>query len=298
MATFDLGTAEIKPDEHFGGFQRRIQQSLDLAAFSLRSQPSGEGSNRYLDVPMPWYFSARTPHDEVESAHANWIKGHLLSDLIEALEPLVDGVFKCAVFSEAKPPFTSEMEAAAFLKRFNSPPAAGKPIGNKLSEMRASFPGILPQDLFDAVDPLRRLRNCLTHASGVVRQRDCDSTGVLRVDGFMWELLFTPDNGEDDIVVGPGFVALSPGTLGARRRSAPVIWAVDQKITVSEVDLQCIAGTLYTFAIALRSNLYDLLRASGKLPPEFIPKAATFRFEGAFELTPAGGSSSIGGVER
>jgi len=233
-----------------------------------------------LEVFPLWQIGSRLGSEALEAEFSPWIMGHVLSDLIEALEPLIDCVFKCAVFGAAPRGSDSQEAMEQFLRRFEAPPANGQPLGAKLGALRRDFPEVLPEELATAADPLRRLRNCLTHGGGVVRKRDCDESGFLRVDGFIWDLVLVTEGG-DELAVAPGFV--SPGgTLAMKRRAAPLAWRPGERAVVSERDLLCIAGTLYHLATKLRENLHRHLAAAGRLPPGFVPTAPSMTVRGVF----------------
>lgn len=240
-----------------------------------------------------WRIGSRIGNEALESEFAPWVKGHALSDLIEALEPLIDCVYKCAVFGAAPREFPSQEAADQFLLTFETPPANGQPLGRKLDALRRDFPEVLPEELAAAADPLRRLRNCLTHGGSVVRARDCDETGKLRVDGLIWDLVFVTEAGEE-LAISPGFV--SPGgTLAMKRRATPLAWEPGERAVVSERDLLCIAGTLYQLATKVREKLYRHLEAAGRLPPGFVPSSPSMTVWGVIGEAPGeavGGSHS------
>lgn len=270
---------EVRPATYFGDFQRRVQRSIDLAATALRGRPPEGAGRPTLDVFPVWLIGSQSPDDDIKSAFGPWVKGHVLSDIFEALEPLIDGAYKSAVFGSAPASFPSEKDAQEFVMRLETPPALGRPIGEKLRVLREEFPDVLPIELYESVDPLRRLRNCLTHSAGLVRERDCDAAGELRIDGFLYELVFIADSGPVT-VVGPGFVSPEAGTLGMRRRTTAIVWRAGDKVDVSESDLMCIAGTLFEFAVVLRERLYDFLESSGKLPEASRPKPPSLTIRG------------------
>jgi hypothetical protein len=246
----------IQPDVAFGKFQRALQRALDLAALGLQATQTGEDLPELGTFPVQ-HFGSRLSLESLRAEYLSWIMGHALTDIVEALEPLMaDAIKICrlsSLISERRDINEKRVNKALSLD-FEK-----EPLGAKLDRLAREAPGVLPADLQLALKALNKLRVCLTHAGGKVRAIDCRPNDELELSCIFWEFFVEYEDGTREAVL-PGLTTKGEGWVVMCRTRVPRTFRAGDEIQLTKQDLFRIAATVFELILRLRSNLYGHVR--------------------------------------
>ena len=254
----------MRPDVVFGNLQRSLQRTLDLAALALQAPREKLGRLPELGTFPRIQFGSRLKVTELPRHYRGWIMGHAITDVVEALEPLLTDtarICRLALLMRREPVERREVEGVLEAEDLET-------LGQKLARVSTEFPDLVPEDLRAALSPLNKLRVCLTHAAGRVRERDCNVAGSLEVSRVFWEFWVEYESGEAERAV-PRMMPKEPGWLVMRRSRTPRRFELGEQIDLGLEDLVTIANTVFELSLSLRKNLYSLLRDLGRFPKDF-----------------------------
>ncbi|MEA2600777.1 MAG: hypothetical protein QOF89_1769 [Acidobacteriota bacterium] len=161
---------------------------VDLVSFGLSVGQQSELTEppRLPDVFLQLQIGSRLPLEKLPTEFGILILGSGLRDMIEALEPFLDEVWKIswALKAHAGGPGgpMSKDEIFGVLQGHERWYAEFRefPVAKKLSRLLEEEPALLPREWKVAFFSIINLRNCLVHRRGVVGRRDCDAEGVMR----------------------------------------------------------------------------------------------------------------------
>lgn len=166
----------IQPDTAFGNFQRALQRALDLAALGLQAIPAGNDLPELATFPTR-HFGSRLSLESLQAEYLPWIMGHALTDIVESLEPLAADMIRiCRLASLISEGNTINKDR---VNRALGADFEKEPLGAKLDRLAREAPGVLTGELKLALKVLNKLRVCLTHTGGKVREIDCRPTSTL-----------------------------------------------------------------------------------------------------------------------
>lgn len=254
-----------QPDVAFGNLQRALQRALDLAALGLQLAEEKLQALPELATFPKVHLGSRLEPEDLQEHYRNWVMGHAVTDIVEALEPLLTDVLRICRAAALRRQGTVDQEDVANALQADDLEVA---LGKKLDKAAAEVPGLIPQDLRGALRSLNRLRVCLTHASGRVRERDCNVPGALELSRIFWEYWVEYASGRSERLMR-GMVAKEPGWLGMRRSREPRRFEINRQVELDLEDLITIAMTVHELSLALRRNLYSHLRQIGFFPEDF-----------------------------
>jgi hypothetical protein len=270
----------IQPDVAFGNFQRALQRALDLAALGLQAIPTGNELPELGNFPVQ-HFGSRLSLESLEAEYLLWIMGHALTDIVESLEPLIADVIKICRLSSVISMGSTVNEKR--VKRALALDFEKEPLGAKLDRLGREAPGVLPADLQLALKALNKLRVCLTHSGGKIREIDCNSNGELELSCIFWEFFVEYADGTREAVY-PGLMTKDEGWIVMSRGREPRAFGIGERIRLSKQDLLRIAATLFELILILRSNLYIHVRKT--CTEDFKEQQLRWNFRAIFSDTP------------
>ncbi len=283
-----------QPDVAFGNLQRSLQRSLDMAALGLQF-----GQEELPCLPELGFFprvhlGSRLDAADLQKQYPAWVMGHTVTDIIEALEPLLTDILRiCRVAMLRQRGTVGEDDVANAIHADD----LGKPLGVKLDIAAAEVPGLIPEDLRDALRSLNKLRVCLTHAGGRVRDRDCNVHGALELSRVFREFWVEYESGRSEPLVH-GMVTKEPGWMVMRRSREPKRFSINQQVELEIEDLVTIAMTVHELSLILRKNLYSHLRQIGWVPEDFKEPDWHLKVSAEFGITGQGEASADSAVEQ
>jgi hypothetical protein len=252
----------------FGDFQRSMQRSLDLVALGL-SALEAQGTMVELPIFPLRYVGSRLPKETLRAEFSPWLIGHGLNDCVEALEPLLLEVWRACQLTRIQPGEVSDEYLLEIQKILEAKKFSHQPVGAKLENFRTEFPEVLSAQGEATLVALNKLRTCLTHAGGIVRQKDCTNDKSLEV-GLLWrEFVFIDGEGREHAVT-KGMVTDSGGYLGIKTSRIPKAVQIGERVNVGPAELMGICETLLEFAVALRQLLIDYLKKHNLVPANFM----------------------------
>lgn len=277
----------IQPDVAFGNFQRSLQRALDLAALGLQAT-AGDDLPELGTFPMR-HFGTRLSIESLQAEYLPWIMGHVLTDIVESLEPLLEDLIKvCRLASAISKGSTIDREQVK--RDLNDVKVEKEPLGAKLDRLASEAPGVLTENLKLALRALNKLRVCLTHSGGRVRESDCQPNDALELSCIFWEFFIEYADGTRE-ALHPGLVTKDEGWIVMCRSREPRIFVAGEKIQLSKQDLFRIAATIFELILILRSNLYSHLRKT--CHEDFKEQQVLWTFQATF-----GGTSADEGQEE
>ena len=269
----------IQPDVAFGNFQRALQRALDLAALGLQAIPVGEDLPELGAFPVR-HFGSRLSLKSLQTEYLPWIMGHALTDIVESLEPLIaDAIKICRLASLISEVSTIDKNR---VNRALEVDFEKEPLGAKLDRLVREAPGVLTADLQLALKVLNKLRICLTHAGGKVREIDCPND-ALELSCIFWEFFVEYADGTRE-AIHPGLVTKDEGWIVMCHSREPRTFGVGEKILLSKQDLFRIAATIFELVLGLRSNLYAHIRKTCN--EDFKEQQLRWNFRAAFSDAP------------
>lgn len=246
----------LQPDVAFGNFQSALQRVLDFTALGLQSIPTSDDLPELETFPVR-HFGSRLSLESLQAEYPSWIMGHALTDIIESLEPLIADLIKICrlalLISEAN---TIDKDR---VKRALEDDFERETLGAKLGRLAREAPGVLTEDLKLALKALNKLRVCLTHAGGKVRESDCNPDNALELSCIFWEYFVEYADGTRE-PLHLGMVAKDEGRIVMCRSRDPRVFRVGERIQLTKQDLLRIAASIFEMVLALRSNFYAHVR--------------------------------------
>jgi hypothetical protein len=269
----------IHPDVAFGTFQRSLQRALDLAALGLQAIQPAAALPELVIFPVR-HFGSRLSPDSLQAEYLPWIIGHALTDIIESLEPLIeDLIMICRLAHLIKAGNLDKGKIKQALKD----DFKRDPLGAKLDRLAKEAPGVLTADLKLALKVLNKLRVCLTHAGGTVRELDCRPNNTLELSCIFWEFFVEYADGSREAVL-PGLLTKQEGWIVMCRSRTPRSFGVGDKIQLNEQELFRIAATIFEIVLDLRSNLYAHIRKT--CSEDFKEQQIRWTFHAIFSNVP------------
>ena len=271
----------INPDAPVGQFQRAVMRSVDLAAFGLTAAAGTKLTEppRLPEVFLQVQLGQRLPIENLPGEFHAWILASSLRDMIEALEPLLEEMWKVlwALELQNGVPMRPD-QFNAVLQDFHRVPEdfqrlAG--VGKKLSKILETYPGLLSEKWVAAIRSIIALRNCMVHRRGIVGSKDCTADGVMTVTWQEWRALIQCPDGSSEPAVS-GIVPREDGVMCLRRSFEQKSFRQGDRVQFEIQDLVDVALTLYSAAMQMREGYLQLLRSRGiEIQPPPPPNETT-----------------------
>jgi len=166
----------INLDSPFGQLQRAVMRMVDLVSFGLSVKQQAELAElpRLPDVFLQLQIGSRLPLEKLPAEFGIWTLGSGLRDMIEALEPFLEEVWKISwalkTYAGGPDGRRTRDEIVGVLQDLEKGHAEFRefPVAKKLSLLLEEEPSLLPREGKIAFFSIISLRNCLVHRRGVV----------------------------------------------------------------------------------------------------------------------------------
>ncbi len=260
----------VNLDSPFGQLQRAVMRMVDLVSFGLSAGQQSELTEppRLPDVFLQLQIGSRLPLDKLPTEFGIWTLGSGLRDVIEALEPFLNEVWRVswALKAHAGGPGgpMSKDEILGVLQDHDKGYVEFRefPVAKKLSRLLEEEPALLPREVKVAFFSIINLRNCLVHRRGVVGPRDCAAEGVMTV---VWQetrvLIEYEDGSVEPLYVG--MVTEQAGTVIFKRSWKETKFLLGDQVRFDTQDFADIVLTLFFGALHMRDTFLENVKTLG-----------------------------------
>jgi hypothetical protein len=257
-------------DSPFGQLQRAVMRMVDLVSFGLSVAQQTELAEppRLPDVFVQLQLGSRLPLEKLPAEFGIWTLGSGLRDMIEALEPFLDEVWKIswALKTHAGGPDgpRTRDEIVGVLQDLEKGHAEFREfhVAKKLSQLLEEEPTLLPREWKIAFFSIIGLRNCLVHRRGVVGQRDCDVEGTMTVTWRETRALIEYEDGTREPLY-VGMTTEREGMALLRRSWKETKFRPGDQVRLETQDFADIALTLFFGALHMRDAFLEKIKALG-----------------------------------
>jgi len=255
-------------DSPFGQLQRAVMRMVDLVSFGLSAAEQTELAEppRLPDVFLQLQLGSRPPVEKLPAEFGIWILGSGLRDMIEALEPFLEEVWKISWALKAQTggpdgPKTKD-EILEILQDLDKGHAEFRefPVAKKLSRLLEEEPTLLTREEKIAFFSIIGLRNCLVHRRGVVGNRDCDAEGGMAVTWLETKVLIEYEDGSTEPLYA-GMVTEREGMMILRRSWKETKHRLGDQVHFDTQDFTDIALTLFLGAMHMREAFLEKIKA-------------------------------------
>lgn len=274
----------INLDGPFGQLQRAVMRMVDLVSFGLSVGQGAELTEppRLPDVFLQLQIGSRLPLKKLPTEFGIWTLGSGLRDMIEALEPFLEEVWKIswALKAHAGGPGgpMSKDEFFGVLEDHDRRYAEFRdfPVAKKLSRLLEEEPWLLSREAKIAFFSIIKLRNCLVHRRGVVGPKDCDGKEALTVTWLETRALIEYEDGSIEPLYA-GMVTEQAGTVIFKRSWKETKFRLEDQVCFETQDFADIALTLFFGALHMRDTFLEKVKTLGieVEPPQQPGKAET-----------------------
>jgi hypothetical protein len=271
-------------DSPVGQLQRAVMRIVDLVSFGLSATQQVELAEppRLPDVFLQLQLGSRLPLEKLPAEFGIWTLGSGLRDMIEALEPFLDEVWKIswALKTHAGGPGgpMSKDELFGILEDHDKRYAEFREfsVSKKLSLILEEEPTLLSRERKIALFSIIGLRNCLVHRRGVVGPRDCDAEGVMTVTWQETRALIEYEDGSIEPLY-VGMVTEQAGTVIFKRSWKETKFQLGDQVRFETQDFADIALTLFFGATHMRETFLAKVKELGieTVEPQQAPAPAS-----------------------
>lgn len=253
-------------DRPFGQLQRAVMRMVDLVSFGLSMAQRTELAEppRLPDVFLQLQLGSGLPLEKLPAEFGIWTLGSGLRDMIEALEPFLDEVWKIswALKTHAGGPDgpRTRDQIVGVLQDLERGHAEFRelPVAKKLSQLLEEEPTLLPREWKVAFFSIIGLRSCLVHRRGDVGTRDCDADGVMTVTWREMSALIEYEDGSTEPLY-VGMVTKQDGGAILKRSWKETKFRPGDQVRFDAKDFTDIALTLFLGALHMRDTCFKVL---------------------------------------
>jgi hypothetical protein len=197
-----------------------------------------------------------------------WTLGNGLRDMIEALEPFLEEVWKVsgalkAHAGESGGPKTQD-EIFGILQDLDKGHAGfqGYPVTKKLALLLKEEPSLLSREEKIAFFSIIALRNCLVHRRGIVGAKDCEGKDALSVTWLETRVLIEYQDGSREPLYA-GMVTEREGMAILKRSWKETAFRLGDQVRFDTQDFADIALTLFFGALHMRDTFLEKVKTLG-----------------------------------
>jgi len=195
----------------------------------------------------------RLTYGDARDRSKQWLLGSFLTDSVNATGNFLDECRRvCALYRlGAKGKAAGQEFKDIFERDWKSFHRLGFP--DKFTHLRNEF-GV--ETLFEKhFLSLNQARNCLVHRRGIVAQRDTNEEGKLRITWRIMELVATPPDDGDEVII-EGQTQVDAGwTVSIRFRDRERSFNVGERVELAVPELYQSISTLHAFACNLVKSI-------------------------------------------